>query len=464
MPAAMKLNSLAFRLIATSAVWTLAVLPIAGILIYQLYRDDVQGAFDGEIEKLVNAIALDAMSGTGSVPLKPDNSYQPLFEATHSGWYWQVRPLDDPSAPRLVSQSLATAELPSPIERGIPPSENGVRWMIGKGPLGEPIRIVEIIDTIGHVEASPRYSITVAGPWEWLTSKLQSFLTRLTAALTLTGIGLVAATLFQVRFGLLPLQRIEKGLSAIRSGEADRLEGDLPHEIEPLQTELNALIRSNQDIVERARTQVGNLAHALKTPLAVIINEAREEKSSFGAKVAEQAQIMRDQVNYYLDRARVAARIGVIGRSTEIAPVVDALARALERINREKGIVITVTAAEGVRFQGERQDLEEMLGNLLDNACKWARREVSIDIGQKSGDGAVQGRRAVITVEDDGPGLTAEQRSRIGKRGLRLDESKPGTGLGLSIVIDLVHTYRGTLTLGKAPKGGLSVHLDLPAA
>ena len=198
--------------------------------------------------------------------------------------------------------------------------------------------------------------------------------------MALAGIGLVAVTLFQVRFGLLPLRRIEGGLAAIRSGAASRLEGELPAEIEPLQSELNALIRSNQDIVDRARTQVGNLAHALKTPLAVITNEARGDKTGLGAKVAEQAQIMSESVKHYLDRARMAARVNVIGRVTPVAPVVEPLVRTLERIHQERGVKIRVTCPADARFQGERQDLEEMLGNLLDNACKWARRAVALDV------------------------------------------------------------------------------------
>ncbi len=460
----MQLNSLSTRLIAALVAWTLIALPAAGFLIYRLYRSDVQGAFDGEIEKLANAIALDAMEGAGSDPVTPSNSYQPFFETTNSGWYWQVKPLDDPEGKRLVSASLATATIQSPIELGVEAEDNGTRWMVGEGPLGEPLRIVEIVDTVGHVENGPRYSIIVAGPWEWLTSKLQSFLARLTQALALTGAGLLAVTLFQVRFGLLPLKRIEQGLSAIRSGEASKLEGDIPAEIEPLQQELNALIDSNQTIIDRARTQVGNLAHALKTPLAVITNEAREAKSELGGKVAEQAEIMRHQVNYYLDRARVAARAGVIGRSTEIAPVVEPLVRALERIHREKDIAIDVTCPEDVRFQGEKHDLEEMLGNLLDNACKWAKRSVSLAVSVEASEGRADGKQVKITVEDDGPGVTDEQLKTIGKRGQRLDETKPGSGLGLSIVSDLVQSYRGTLTLGRAKRGGLSATLALPAA
>jgi signal transduction histidine kinase len=333
-----------------------------------------------------------------------------------------------------------------------------------KGPLGEPIRVIEVVDTKGHQENAPRYSVTVAGPMAWLESRNRNFRNRLTIALALTGLGLVTATLFQVRFGLLPLQRIEKGLAAIRSGDAVRLEGNLPGEIEPLQNELNALIQSNQDIIERARTQVGNLAHALKTPLAVIINEAREDKGALGSKVAEQADIMRDQITLYLDRARMAARAGVIGRATEVKPVLEAIVRALERINRERDIRIEMDCQQGAKFQGERQDLEEMAGNLLDNACKWARSRVALSIRVEPEAGDRVARRLVLTVGDDGPGLPADQRAKLGKRGLRLDETKPGSGLGLSIVSDLAQQYRGRLVLGESPLGGLEVRLELPAA
>ena len=201
----------------------------------------------------------------------------------------------------------------------------------------------------------------------------------------------------------------------------------------------------------------------MKTPLAVITNEAREDKSAFGTKVAGQAQVMRDQINYYLDRARVAAGVAVIGQATAVEPIAEALVRALERINRDKGIRITSAFEPGLRFQGEKQDLEEMVGNLLDNACKWAKKDVSISVSQAVRDGKTDLRRLTIKVEDDGPGLSAEQRARIGKRGIRLDETKPGSGLGLSIVTDLVQSYRGSLDLGQAAKGGLSVSLDLPA-
>ena len=461
----MRLNSLALRLIATSAAWLALVLPVAGYIIYRLYSEDVRASFDQRLEKLVNSIAVDALSFEGGDIMAPVNRYEPLFEETQSGWYWQIRPVDDPNGRRLVSASLATAVLPSPFDADIAPDKAGQRWMNAKGPVGEPIRIIEVVDTKGHVEDGPRYAVSVAGPVAWLERRYRNFLTRLSIALALTGIGLVIATLFQVRFGLLPLGQIERGLAAIRSGDVARLEGDLPLEIEPLQAELNALIQSNQDIVDRARTQVGNLAHALKTPLAVITNEAREDKGGIGPKVAEQADLMRDQINLYLERARMAARAGVIGRATDVAPVLEPIARALERIHRVRGITIEIACAPGAKFQGEKQDLEEMIGNLLDNASKWARKRVQVSVtldGPK--DARSGGRRLQLKVEDDGPGLTEEQRSKLGKRGLRLDETKPGSGLGLSIVTDLVQLYRGRFVLGASPLGGLEALLDLPAA
>ena len=460
----MRLNSLAFRLFATSAAWTLLVLPLAGYLIYSLYSDDVQVSFDQRLKTLLTSINIDAMSPQTGDPVQPVNRYEPLFEITHSGWYWQIKPLDNGPGRKLVSASLATGSLPSPYELKFPADKTGTRWMNISGPNGQTIRIVEVLDTLSHSNDTPRYSLIVAGPLDWLEQLVANFLQRLTIALTLAGLGLVTVTLFQVRFGLLPLRQIERGLADVRSGTADKLEGELPAEIEPLQAEVNALIQSNQDIVDRARTQVGNLAHALKTPLAVITNEAHDDKSPFAAKVAEQAQIMRDQVNHYLDRARMAARVSVVGRVTEIQPVVEPIARALERIHRDKGIEISVDCPASLRFQGERQDLEEMLGNLLDNACKWGRKKVFLTAAPVPVEGRSMARQVLLTIEDDGPGLTAEQRARIGKRGLRLDETKPGSGLGLSIVSDLAASYRGSLALEASRHGGLSVLLSLPAA
>jgi signal transduction histidine kinase len=459
----MRLNSLALRLFATSAAWTLLALPLAGYIIYALYREDVQLSFDAQLKKLLTQITIDSMSTMGDEPVIPPNLYEPLFEVTQSGWYWQIKPVDGAPGRTLVSPSLATAVLPSPYDRKFPTDTTGTRWMNVPGPTGTTIRILEFIDSPGHDPDKTKYSIIVAGPMDWFEATVSKFRTRLTSALALVGLGLLAATVFQVRFGLLPLRRIEKGLANIRSGEAERLGGNLPAEIEPLQAELNALIESNQDIIDRARTQVGNLAHALKTPLAVITNEASDDAGPSASKVAEQARLMRDQISHYLDRARIAARTNTIGRVTPVDATTGPLVRTLERIHQDKGISIASTVQPGAKFQGEKQDLEEMLGNLLDNACKWGKSRVYLAAAVNAPDTTAR-RKLRITVEDDGPGLSAEQRAKIGKRGLRLDETKPGSGLGLSIVSDLATSYRGKLRLDSSEHGGLKAILELPAA
>ncbi len=439
------------------------VLPLAGFIIYSMYAQEAFQSFDDKIKTLLSVVQTDSIDHTSTELGTPGDVGEPLFQRLHSGWYWQIKPLDEPAGPRRVSNSLATAELESPFLKWIAPDASDIRWIDGVGPLGQRLRIAEAIERLGDEVTGRRYSIIVAGPIEWPEARVSEFRKKLAMALALAGLGLVAMTLFQVRFGLMPLRAVERGLARVRAGEVHRLEGNMPIEIAPLQLELNALIQSNQDIVDRARTQVGNLAHALKTPLAVITNEADDDKSPFAAKVAEQARLMRDQISLYLDRARMAAQAGTIGKSTDVLPLIEPLQRALERIYRDKGVAITVACSPDVRFQGEKQDLEEMLGNLLDNACKWSKAGVFLTIEGPSLTARQPLRRMDIVVEDDGPGLTPEQRTRIGKRGLRLDETKPGTGLGLSIVSDLVTSYRGTIELKQSSHGGLAVKLDLPA-
>ncbi len=227
---------------------------------------------------------------------------------------------------------------------------------------------------------------------------------------------------------------------------------------------MNALLESNQEIIERARTQVGNLAHALKTPLSVITNEARAGSGPLADKVAEQAELMRTQVNHYLERARIAARSKVIGAVTEVEPVVASIVRAMERIHEDKGIDLGTDVAKGALFRGEKQDLEEIVGNLVDNACKWAKTEVALTVGYVPPADEETPGKLTLVIDDDGPGLTAEERAEATRRGRRLDETKPGSGLGLSIVTELVGLYEGRLRLDRSPSGGVRAEVELPAA
>jgi signal transduction histidine kinase len=312
-----------------------------------------------------------------------------------------------------------------------------------------------------------RFVVGVAGDAAEIDEELRGFDEALLVTFSVLAVVLLLTTMFQVRFGLAPLKRISEGLAAIRSGTAERLQGRFPEEIAPLARETNALIDANRDIVQRARTHVGNLAHALKTPLSVMMNEAAaRSEDPLAAKVREQIGIMRDQVSRHLERARLAARLTTVGTVTEVSPVVTALARTMEKIHHDRGVAIDVEAPVDARFLGERQDLEEMVGNLVDNACKWARSRVTVEVLRERIKAANGASTVRLVIDDDGPGLTASEREEVqmAPRGRRLDETKPGSGLGLSIVLELAHLYGGDLALGTAPIGGLRAELVLPAA
>ena len=310
-----------------------------------------------------------------------------------------------------------------------------------------------------------RFLVAVGGASAEIDEETRSFDGTLLFTFGMLGVVLLLMITFQVRFGLAPLKRISEGLAAIRSGTAERLEGAFPVEIAPLARETNALIDANREIVVRARTHVGNLAHALKTPISVMLNEADAHGADpFAAKVREQTEIMRDQVTRQLERARLAARVAAIGTVTDVRPVVAALARTMEKIHQRRSVAIDIDAHGEARFRGEQQDLEEMVGNLVDNACKWAQSRVAIEVFSERPEPAGDRRTVRILVDDDGPGLSPQEREQVARRGRRLDESKPGSGLGLSIVVELARVYRGSLTLGTAPIGGLRAELVLPGA
>jgi signal transduction histidine kinase len=287
------------------------------------------------------------------------------------------------------------------------------------------------------------------------------FNTTLFWSFLLLGLGLIGAILVQVRIGLLPLRQVSEALARIRDGKARRLDGRFPTEIAPLAAELNSLIQHSEEVVGRARTHVSNLAHFLKTPLSVLAAEAEaHEKDSDAGPLAEmvkrQVFSMRRQVDHYLSRARAAGSLDVLGNRTQVSAVLEDLSRVIARIHAARHIAIDAQCDDGIYFRGERQDLEEMLGNLIDNACKWALAQVKVRCEKA-------GARLTLTVEDDGPGLSAEQRMLVGERGERLDESVPGSGLGLAILRDISKLYGGFFSLDASPMGGLLARLELPA-
>lgn len=454
----MKPNSLAFRLFAAAAVWALMVLPVTGFILVSVYRGAVERSFDSRLNAYLTTLVADAATSQDTTISNPPSLGEPLFSLPFSGWYWQITPLGQTDSPLLVSESLLDQRITLPSESGISADEGRTRRAYVNGPENQRLRVVEREITLEQNTApGARLSIAVAGDGAEIESDIAEFRTLLIIALSVLGAGLVLATFFQVRFGLKPLRAIEHGLAAIRSGKAEKLEGDLPNEIVPLQKELNALIQSNRAIVERARTHAGNLAHALKTPLSVITNEAESSRSALARKVREQTQIMRDQISHHLNRASIAARAGIISGHTSVKPVLESLIRALGRIYTDQNLNILLECPPEATFHGEKHDLEEMVGNLLDNACKWAKSEVVLSV-------SVNKDSINLVIEDDGPGLPEKKREAAMKRGSRLDETKPGSGLGLSIVSELVHLYSGDFSLENKEKKGLYARLELPGS
>jgi signal transduction histidine kinase len=282
-------------------------------------------------------------------------------------------------------------------------------------------------------------------------------------SITLLVLALVflAAGLAQVRSGLLPLGQLRTRLSAVRDGQERRIDGTYPAEVQPLVNDLNLLLEHREKVVRRALTKAGDLAHGLKTPLAVLAQEAdrvdAEGQHEVAAMIHQQIERMRRQVDYHLAHARAVNSGGTPGTHCVVLVSAEGLSRTLLRIYAARGLDMEVDISPEHSIRGQREDLDEMLGNLLDNACKWAKSAVSVQSFRENGS-------IVILVDDDGPGIVPEMRDVVLQRGVRADEAAPGSGLGLSIVRDLAEMYDGTISLENSPRGGLRVRLHLPAS
>ncbi len=443
----LRINSLAFRLVAGAAVCLGGGLLVGAYLLSSLYRDYVERSFDDQLTFMLESlIAVSRVEAGGRVTLAralPD----PLFDQPYSGWYWQIAGADGPLA---RSRSLWDKTFAAEDGR----DGGALRHYQTHGPDGRAVRA--LTRTITLPGSDQPYNFTVAGDQAEIGAEVAAFIQTLAVSLGALGLVLVGAVFAQVHYGLRPLRRIAPALADIRSGRDEHLAGEFPAEVAPLARELNELLDHNREVVERARTHVGNLAHALKTPLAVLANEAAAADGPLAETVDRQTRAMRRQVDHHLARARAAARRGTLRVEIKVEPVIEDLSRALVAIHAERGVKIAVKTEPDAVFAGERHDLEEMLGNLMDNACKWAKGTVRVSV-------AGQDARLVVRVEDDGPGLEPKERVSALKRGRRLDEKVPGSGLGLAIVADLAETYQGGLELESSPMGGLAAVLTLPA-
>ena len=277
--------------------------------------------------------------------------------------------------------------------------------------------------------------------------------------LAIVAIACMIAGLALVRASLVPFDNLRSRLNAVRRGSESRLKGRYPSEVQPLVDELNAFLEHNEQVVARATAKAGDLAHGLKTPLTVLANEAERRTAGpdadLAAIIGEQVARMRRQVEYHLAHAGAAAVGAVAPTSCPIAASVGGIVRTLLRLHADRGLAIETRVDPNHIFRGRREDLEEILGNVLDNACKWARSRVTIE-------SSTEGERVVVAVDDDGPGIPPSERDAVLRRGVRADEAVPGTGLGLAIVRELVELYGGAISLESSPLGGLRTRIVLP--
>lgn len=446
-------KSLTRRLVLAAGLWTLVGLGIGGFFLTSVFRDYVESSFD---ERLVNTI--DSMVGASEMApegyvrfLRPLSDQK--FVRPYSGLYWQV---SNPDQEHFRSRSLWDQELEVDYRK----PAFVLRFRAATGPDGQRLRIAE--RDIEPPGSASLFRYMAAADVSEMEAEIGRFNTIVTWSLGALGAGLLLAMILQVTFGLYPLNRLRRGLADVRAGRTRRLNPDVPPEIEPLVKEVNAVLDFNDRLVERARTHVGNLAHALKTPLSVIANELdRAEKSQLNLLLAKQAEVISRQVEHHLMRARAMARGSLPGIRTEVGSAVGDLVRTLEQITKDKNIEFVIDVPKDLYALVERQDLDELLGNLLENATKWCRRKIRVsaaDLGIEAGQAWL-----CVDIEDDGPGVAAGALEALFERGKRLDESMPGSGLGLSIVRDITEMCGGEVKLARAGLGGLKVSLVLPA-
>ena len=449
-------RSLTFRVIAFSTVWAIVTLVIIFTLITTLYRQASERGFDSLLSAhLFNLIGSIGISDSGALTGAPDLG-DLRFSEPNSGWYWSVEPASEDVHGDLHSSSM-TKTIPSPSVADVPFNSSFQRSYPTVGIDGEQLEVFESEFVLDSKNRAARFR--VMGNQSELEQEISTFQRRLLTYLSLFGVGMIAINAIAILLGLQPLRRVRNALAMVREGTAHRLDGRFPAEIEPLANETNALIENNRRIVERSRTQVGNLAHSLKTPLAVLLNEGRALGGAKGQLIAEQAASMQKQVEHYLQRARVAAQRDSVVYRTPVTPLVQRMVRVLQKLNPQTNLSLTLPATEVV-FAGEREDLEELLGNLLENAMKWARSAVLVSVVPLTGKDDTSSLFE-ISIEDDGPGIPEDKAREAMKRGRRLDETKPGTGLGLAIVADLVNEYGGVLALERSGMGGLKAVVRL---
>lgn len=441
-------NTLAFRIIALSSIWIIMALLVTAVILVINHRDHTAQHYDAHVqmhlEELTGASHF-TENGSFSLAFKPSD---PRYRDFDSGWYWEVK-----QAGKTLRRSTSLGENRLNL-KGIMPTANVVVHEI-PGPQNEILR-VHVIELAIDPDQEPLVFLATA-PTGGITEDVADYSNHIILSFLGLGLGLFLAVVLQVRVALKPFKAISTRIADIRAGKAEKLPQDQLEDVQPLIDELNTLLDHNAVLVKRARNQLGDLAHSVKNPLTVINNAARDMQSAQKDLILQQTTDISRSVDHYLSRARTYGTEKVLGSRYSIRTATEDLVYAMQRIYQERNLVFDLSRLQGCWFKGEGQDLEEMLGNLLDNACKWAKSRVQIYCGTKNG-------RIEIVVEDDGPGIAENEFDNVVRRGRRLDESIPGHGQGLGIVKDIAALYGGELKLARAGLGGLQAKLDLPSA
>ncbi|MCH8347828.1 MAG: histidine kinase [Proteobacteria bacterium] len=447
-------KSLTGRLLLASLLWLMLALTVGGILLSAAFRDHVETETDDRLSQTMDSmIGVSDIGDDGTIVFSRPLSDQ-RFNEPYSGWYWQISAVGQES---IRSRSLWDQELTVDF------SNAGLvrRTYEAPGPEGQTLRILEREILLPGTDRT--FIFMMASDVSEMLSHIAHFNRIVIWSLGGLGFGIVVAMVLQVAFGLSPLRDVKTGLSEIREGNRKRLPQDCPPEIKPLVDEMNAVLAQNETLVERARTQMGNLAHSLKTPLSVISNEiASSRKTRFSELVGKQTTIIRRNVDHQLARARAIGHSRHIKAKTEVEVSIINVGRTIQRLYQKRNLELTVEIEPGLMFHGEKQDLEEILGNLLDNAAKWAVSKIRVTAKCKRVNGAPAAM--ILIVEDDGPGVDRNQRPSLYRRGKKMDEGVPGSGLGLAIVRDITQIYGGKAHLKRSKMGGLKVELQLPVA
>ncbi len=444
----LKHNSLSFRITVLSGAWILITLVITASMLVYFYLDHSAQHYDEHVtmhlEELVEA---SHFTPQGEFALKFSPS-DPRYHHLHSGWYWEVLQ-NDKSLMR--SESLGNSGLDiGTVEPSLTPFVYEL-----EGPIEEQLR-VHVMQLELESEAEPLVLLASA-PMTGVKDDVINYSSHVIASFAVLGVGLLLAVVLQVRVALQPLQAISTGISDVREGKAAKLQQNDLTDVQPLVDELNNLLDHNSVLLKRARNQLGDLAHSVKNPLTVIKNEAHNMEPELKELITRQTSDISKNIDHYLTRARTFGTEKVLGSRSEVLVVVEDMVYAMKRLYQDRELDIEISNLQDCWFRGERQDFEEMVGNLIDNACKWAMRRVQIS-------GAVENQRLTLWVEDDGPGIPGNKIEAVMRRGHRLDESKPGHGQGLGIVKDIADLYGGSLNIGQSDLGGLRAELVLPAA